>query len=152
VGDKILTLHMFVPEAVHRTGIRTDSLAIMSGYRTPWYNRAIGNWPKSSRHVYGGAADIFIDVNPRDGQMDDLNHDGKINKNDADYLYDLLQSWTTEPWWKPLIGGMVFIPLQGNRRAMNQRLIDARTQLVSTLNKEEWEQIFKMENLDREEE
>lgn len=46
----------------------------------------------------------------------------------------------------------VFIPLQGNRRAMNHRLIDARTQLVSTLNKEEWEQIFKMENLDSKEE
>jgi hypothetical protein len=95
-----------VLEEINRAGIRTDSLTIMSGYRTPWYNRAIGNRTTSSRHVYGGAADIFIDVNPRDGQMDDLNQDGKIDKKDADYLYDLLQSWTTEAWWESLIGGM----------------------------------------------
>jgi hypothetical protein len=95
-----------VLEEVNRTGIRTDSFTIMSGFRTPWYNRNIGNRTTSSRHVYGGAADIFIDVNPRDGQMDDLNGDGVINKKDADYLYDLLQGWTAKPWWKPLVGGM----------------------------------------------
>ena len=93
-------------EEVNAAGIRTDSFVIMSGFRTPWYNRSIGNRTNSSRHVYGGAADIFVDVNPRDGQMDDLNKDGKIDKEDADFLYDLIQSWTTEPWWEPLVGGL----------------------------------------------
>jgi hypothetical protein len=44
-----------------------------------------------------------------------------------------------------------FIPLLGNRRTMNQRLIDGRTQLVGAMTKDEWEQIFTMERLDAEE-
>lgn len=94
-----------VLERVNKAGIRTDSLVIMSGYRTPWYNYSIGNRTSSSRHLYGGAADIFIDVNPVDGVMDDLNGDGKLNKADADYLYDLLEGWSDEPLWKRFIGG-----------------------------------------------
>lgn len=86
--------------------IQASSFVIMSGYRTPWYNRAIGNRTSSSRHLYGGAADIFIDENPVDGVMDDLNGDGKLNKRDADFLYDLLQSWSTQPWWSAHIGGL----------------------------------------------
>src|SRR4029078_5801856 len=31
-----------------------------------------------SRHMYGDASDIYID-NDGDGQMDDLNHDGRIS-------------------------------------------------------------------------
>lgn len=91
---------------VNEKGIRTDSFEIMSGFRTPWYNRAIGNRTTFSRHVYGGAADIFIDVPPRDGVMDDLNGDGRSNKRDADYLYDLLDGWKSKPRWARLIGGL----------------------------------------------
>ncbi len=91
---------------VNQAGIRTDSFEVMSGYRTPWYNRAIGNRTSSSRHLYGGAADIFIDVAPRDGVMDDLNGDGRISKADADHLYDLFESWSTASWWQRLTGGL----------------------------------------------
>lgn len=91
---------------VNDAGIRTDSFEILSGYRTPWYNLAIGNRTTSSRHVYGGAADLFIDVSPRDGRMDDLNGDGRISKADADFLYDLFESWSDLSWWQPLIGGL----------------------------------------------
>ncbi len=45
-------------ERVNEKGIATDSFVVMSGFRTPFYNRAIGN-VQSSRHIYGGAADIF---------------------------------------------------------------------------------------------
>jgi hypothetical protein len=62
-----------------------DGFTIMSGYRTPWYNRAIGNVP-NSRHVFGGAADFYVDDQPEDGQMDDMNGDGKIDKKDAQWL------------------------------------------------------------------
>jgi hypothetical protein len=71
-------------------GIEADSLFIMSGYRTPFYNKAIGNVP-NSRHVYGDAADVYVDFKPRDGDMDDLNGDGVVNKEDANYFYDLVQ-------------------------------------------------------------
>jgi uncharacterized protein YcbK (DUF882 family) len=47
-------------QRLNAKGYRCDSFHVMSGYRTPYYNKAIGN-VKYSRHIYGGAADIFID-------------------------------------------------------------------------------------------
>lgn len=60
---------------------------VMSGFRTPFYNTAIGS-AKFSRHMYGDAADIYVDMKPRDGVMVDLNSDGQITKADANFLYD----------------------------------------------------------------
>ena len=66
-------------------GIRTDGVRVLSGFRTPQYNRGGGD-PRGraalSRHMYGDAADIFID-NDGNGAMDDLNRDGKVNIGDA---------------------------------------------------------------------
>lgn len=67
-----------------------DTFFVMSGFRTPFYNSAIGS-AKFSRHMYGDAADIYVDYKPRNGNMDDLNRDGKVNKADADWLYDYAQ-------------------------------------------------------------
>lgn len=66
-------------------GIDTRGVRVMSGFRTPQYNVGGGNTggrASLSRHMYGDASDIFID-NDGDGQMDDLNHDGKITIADA---------------------------------------------------------------------
>ena len=60
-------------------GHAVEGLTIMSGYRTPFYNKAIGN-VQYSRHVWGGAADFYIDQSPKDGVMDDLNKDGVVNR------------------------------------------------------------------------
>jgi len=79
--DTLIKLETLL-EAANAKGWKADSLHVMSGYRTPTYNRGIGNKTTSSRHLYGGAADVWIDGDG-DGQMDDLNKDGKINKNDA---------------------------------------------------------------------
>lgn len=68
-----------------------DSLYVMSGFRTPFYNRTI-KASKFSRHMYGDAADVYIDSAPRDGAMDDINTDGKIDKEDANFLYDYAQA------------------------------------------------------------
>jgi hypothetical protein len=58
---------------------------VMSGFRTPQYN-ASGGDPRGraglSRHMYGDAADVFIDSDG-DGSMDDLNGDGRVNIGDA---------------------------------------------------------------------
>lgn len=75
-------------EAANAKGWKADSFHVMSGFRTPTYNRGIGNKTTSSRHLYGGAADIWLDGDG-DGQMDDLNGDGKIDKNDARALAKL---------------------------------------------------------------
>lgn len=63
---------------------------VMSGFRTPFYNYAIGS-AKFSRHMYGDATDIYVDTNPRDGVMDDINGDGVVSKADANFLYDHAQ-------------------------------------------------------------
>jgi hypothetical protein len=66
-------------------GIDTRGVRVMSGFRTPQYNVGGGNTggrASLSRHMYGDASDIFID-NDHDGQMDDLNHDGRITIDDA---------------------------------------------------------------------
>lgn len=68
-----------------------DTFFVMSGFRTPFYNTAIGS-AKSSRHMYGDAADIYVDYRPRNGIMDDLNRDGEITKADANWLYDYAQT------------------------------------------------------------
>ncbi len=75
-------------EAVNRRGLKVETLHVMSGFRTPYYNRSIGNKTTSSRHLFGGAADVFVDADGN-GRMDDLNGDGLINKNDAQLLADI---------------------------------------------------------------
>ena len=82
-------------EAARQKGWSADTLHIMSGFRTPFYNRSIGNRTTSSRHLYGGAADIWLDGDG-DGRMDDLNEDGKINKDDARALAKLAESLSTK--------------------------------------------------------
>jgi hypothetical protein len=90
---------------VNAKGIRTDSFVVMSGYRTPYYNKAIGN-VTNSRHIYGGAADIFIDVNPVNDYMDDINHDGAVNIKDAEYLYTIADKLVSHSKHPELMGGV----------------------------------------------
>lgn len=66
-------------------GINSEGVHVMSGFRTPQYNQGGGD-PRGraalSRHMYGDAADIYID-NTGSGQMSDLNHDGRVDIGDA---------------------------------------------------------------------
>jgi len=100
--DKLeLILAELEKQSVNPAGVR-----VMSGFRTPQYNRRGGD-PRGratlSRHMYGDAADIFIDNN-RDGRMDDLNHDGRININDARVV--LAAANRVEAAHPSLIGGV----------------------------------------------
>lgn len=92
-------------EDVNTQGIRTDGFVVMSGYRTPYYNRSIGN-VSNSRHMYGGAADIFIDVAPKNNYMDDLNGDGKVTIADAVYLYKQADTLVKRTGRRDLVGGV----------------------------------------------
>ncbi len=76
--------------AANDSGLGVSTLAVMSGFRTPAYNRAIGNVTDFSRHLWGDAADIFIDED-RDGEMDDMNDDGRIDFNDAQVLAEVVE-------------------------------------------------------------
>ena len=82
-------------ERANQKGYHCTTLTVMSGFRTPHYNRSIGN-VAYSRHQWGGAADVYIDVAPRDGNMDDLNGDGKIDQADAQILADLVEQLERE--------------------------------------------------------
>jgi hypothetical protein len=93
-------------EMVNAHGYRARTFSIMSGYRTPYYNRAIGNRTTYSRHLWGDAADIFIDEEPHDGNMDDLNQDGVIDTHDADVIYQLIENASEPRLQKILMGGL----------------------------------------------
>ncbi len=77
-------------EEVKAEGIEAESLYVMSAFRTPHYNRAIGNTTDASRHLWGDAADVFIDETG-DGRMDDLTGDGRGGEADARVLYRLAE-------------------------------------------------------------
>ena len=87
-------------------GINPNGVRVMSGFRTPQYNAGGGD-PRGraalSRHMYGDASDIFID-NDGNGQMDDLNHDGRVNIADARVIQDAANR--VERAHPSLIGGV----------------------------------------------
>jgi uncharacterized protein YcbK (DUF882 family) len=69
-------------------GYSTVGVRVMSGFRTPTYNETGGD-PAGraalSRHMYGDAADIYID-NDGNGMLDDLNGDHRVNMRDIDVI------------------------------------------------------------------
>jgi hypothetical protein len=97
-----------VLERVNQIGFKVDTLHVMSAYRTPFYNHAIGD-AKYSMHQFGGAADIYIDPMKND-HMEDLNHDGRIDIGDARFLYDEIERLLTQPEYKAFQGGMGYYP------------------------------------------
>jgi hypothetical protein len=94
-----------VLEELRKQGINPNGVRVMSGFRTPQYNAGGGD-PRGraalSRHMYGDANDIFID-NDGNGQMDDLNHDGRVNIADAKVIQDAVNR--VERAHPSLIGG-----------------------------------------------
>lgn len=100
----LLTKLELIIEKLQQKGLKAGNLFIMSGYRTPYYNSAIGNG-KYSRHLWGDAADIYIDEN-QDGVIDDLNQDGKASMKDADVIYQVAESIDKDPKYKHLLGGL----------------------------------------------
>lgn len=86
-------------------GVDVSGVRVMSGFRSPQYNKTGGN-PQGraalSRHMYGDAADIYIDSN-HDGVMDDLNHDGRITVDDSKVI--LAAEERVEAAHPELVGG-----------------------------------------------
>jgi hypothetical protein len=90
--------------------ISARGLEIMSGYRTPRYNSDIGNPTRASRHLFGAAADVFVDEAPRDGVMDDLDGDGEISLRDAELLFALADRLDRSPREDWSVGGASAYP------------------------------------------
>ncbi len=91
-------------DVLNQRGLDGDYLRVMSGFRTPDYNRSIGNRTTFSRHVAGDAADVYVDRNG-DETMDDLNGDGRINYRDALFLFRIVESLDESSDYGALVGG-----------------------------------------------
>ena len=86
---------------------KPSAVKVLSGFRTPQYNqrgvcRRCGR-AKDSRHMYGDAADLFVDADGN-GIMDDLNGDGRVTTADAQFLAKVVER--VEAAHPELIGGV----------------------------------------------
>jgi len=102
--ERILVLLEGLIGAVQEAGYPVETFGVISGYRTPYYNKRIGNVP-NSRHIYGDAMDFYIDLD-KDGRMDDLNGDGQQNRADVDILYEVVNAFKRLPENAHLRGGV----------------------------------------------
>lgn len=102
--EPLLELLEGLVEAVKVAGYPVKTFGVISGYRTPYYNKRIGN-VANSRHIYGDAMDFFVDVDG-DGRMDDLNGDGQHNREDVDILYKIVVDFKARPENTALVGGV----------------------------------------------
>jgi hypothetical protein len=103
--DKLELLHA----ELEREGL-PSRLHVMSGFRTPQYNaQGVGSGGRAehSRHMYGDAADVFVDAD-QDGMMDDLNGDGRITVADAVVLRSAAERVEAE--YPSLVGGLSAYP------------------------------------------
>lgn len=103
--DLVDKLELVIQE-LHDRGIPARNVQVLSGFRTPQYNLALGDRSgraRDSRHQYGDAADIFIDSNG-DGRMDDLNRDGRVNSRDVRVVLAAVER--VESRFPDLIGGV----------------------------------------------
>jgi uncharacterized protein YcbK (DUF882 family) len=98
---------------LQRRGIDVSGVRVMSGFRTPQYNQSGGD-PSGraglSRHMYGDAADIFIDSDDN-GNMDDLNSDRRVTINDARAILASVDRVEQEN--PTLVGGAGVYPASG---------------------------------------
>ncbi len=93
-------------QELERQGLRITGMFVMSGFRTPRYNHAGGNTAgraNLSRHMYGDAADVYVDNN-RDGQPDDITGDGRVTVRDAERIAQAAE--TVERRHSSLVGGI----------------------------------------------
>ncbi|HZI10101.1 MAG TPA: D-Ala-D-Ala carboxypeptidase family metallohydrolase [Myxococcus sp.] len=94
-----------VIQELRAAGHPAKRMHVMSGYRTPSYNAAgVGKGGRAtfSRHTYGDAADVWVD-DDGDGQLDDLNRDGKLDVKDAEVLASFVDR--VESKYPELVGG-----------------------------------------------
>lgn len=106
LNERLVDKLELVIDDLNAHGVRVEHLAVMSGFRTPEYNRqgvGEGGRARDSRHQYGDAADVFVDNEGR-GRMDDLNHDGRVDYRDARIIRDAVDR--VEAAHPELVGGV----------------------------------------------
>lgn len=93
-------------QELNASGVPAKHVGVISGFRTPLYNAeggSTGGRGALSRHMYGDAMDWYVD-NDRNGSMDDLNRDGRINKEDGRVIGKAAER--VEKKYPDLVGGI----------------------------------------------
>ena len=124
LSERLIDKLELIIDDLNAHGVRTARLVVMSGFRTPEYNRqglGEGGRARDSRHQYGDAADIFVDNNGT-GRMSDLNHDHRIDWRDAQIIRDAIDR--VEMAHPEVVGGTGIY--RGNRRHGPFVHVDAR--------------------------
>jgi Peptidase M15 len=104
LDERLIYLLEALGRDLEPVGFNAGDIFVMSGYRTPFYNKAIGD-TEFSMHQWGRASDIFLDKN-QDGMMDDFNKDKVVNRDDAVALAAVLERMAKTPELEPFIGGI----------------------------------------------
>ncbi len=99
--EELLVKLEALTDYVQAKGHRFDKFHIISGFRAPYYNQR-NRSGRNSAHVYGGAADFYVDGD-NNGMMDDLNRDGVVNRRDAKLLAEYVDEF--ELGRPELVGG-----------------------------------------------
>jgi hypothetical protein len=106
LNERLVDKLELVIQDLNAHGVHVEHMAVMSGFRTPEYNRqgvGEGGRARNSRHQYGDAADVYVDNEGR-GRMDDLNHDGRVDYRDARVIRDAVDR--VEAAHPELVGGV----------------------------------------------
>ena len=103
--EKLFDKLELVLQELNAKGVPTRHVVVLSGFRAPYYNdRGAGEgMARGSRHQFGDAVDIIID-DDRDGGMDDLTRDGRVDLADTGPI--ALAIARVEARHKDLAGGL----------------------------------------------
>jgi hypothetical protein len=106
ISPRLLDKLELTIQELEAMGHPVENVGVISGFRTPHYNVGGGD-PRGrgalSRHMYGDAMDFYID-NERNGRMDDLNGDGRVDVEDARIIARAAEA--VERKYPHLIGGI----------------------------------------------
>lgn len=104
VDERLVFLLEAIGAQLEPRGWDSEDIFVMSGYRTPYYNKQLDD-TMYSLHQWGRAADIFLDKD-NNGKMDDFNKDGVISKDDAVALAAFLEGLAKTKDLGAFIGGI----------------------------------------------
>jgi uncharacterized protein YcbK (DUF882 family) len=104
LDERLVVLLEAIGAHLDDRGWDADDIFVMSGYRTPFYNKQLDD-TTYSLHQWGRAADIFLDKD-ENGVMDDFDGDRSITKNDAVALAGVLENLSKTAAFAKLIGGI----------------------------------------------
>jgi len=90
---------------IEAQGVPSQNVRVLSGFRAPYYNAGLvaEGAARASRHQFGDASDIIID-NDRNGRMDDLNRDGRVDFKDTEVILRAVER--VERTYPELVGGL----------------------------------------------